>query len=320
MWPQIWWKLFLVFCMIVCSTVEALAANESSIFGVSKSVDNNGTRLHYIVYGSGEPLVFQHGFPDRESTWNTYQINEFAQRYKVITPTLRGYPPSDVPSGHSNYSSHSFVSDLASILDNESIDRAILIGHDVGGVVTQMFAYTFPERVTALVMTNTPFIPTFIPLVEFDAEQQKMSHYTLKYFDYVEGQPKNISTIVENIWNDTYRQEITDYLQNSPLAGMLSFYNENYPAPPYGQQVNLDGLIQSVPSCIIWGEEDPYFSPRTLDGLESWFSDGVRLVTIPHAGHWSFRDQPTRWNAELDSFLGFLEAYTFPVTLGPVGK
>jgi pimeloyl-ACP methyl ester carboxylesterase len=178
-----------------------------------------------------------------------------------------------------------------------------------------MFAYIYPEKVTALILTNTPFLPTFLPLLEFDSEQQMMSHYTLKYFGYVESQPKNISTIVENIWNNTYRQEITDYLEDSPLAGMLSFYNENYPGPPYGQKINLDGLVQSVPACIIWGEEDPYFSAKTLDGLERWVSNGIRLVTIPHAGHWSFRDQPRRWNAELESFLSFLNAYTFPVTL-----
>lgn len=300
---------------VASSTAQLPASNESGIFGTSKYVDNNGVRIHYITYGSGEPLIFQHGFPDRESTWNDYQIDVFAKSYKVITPTLRGYPPSDIPSAHSNYSSQLMVSDLAAILDSESIDRAIMVGHDVGGAVTQMFAYAFPERVTALVLTNTPFIPTFIPLVEFDQEQQKMSHYTPKYFGYIEGQPKNISTIVENIWNDTYRQEITDYLQDSPMAGMLSFYNENYPGPPYGQNVNLDGLVQGVPTCILWGEEDPYFPAKTLDGLEKLFSDGFRLVTIPHAGHWSFRDQPVRWNAELESFLRFLRAYTFPVTL-----
>jgi pimeloyl-ACP methyl ester carboxylesterase len=248
--------------------------------------------IHYSVYGFGDPLILQHGFPDKGSTWNTFQRDEFAKRYKVITPTLRGYTPREVPSGQLNYSSQMLASDLLSILDAENIDRAILVGHDVGGSIAQMFTYIYPEKVTALILTNTPFLPTFPPLLEFDTKQQKMSHYTLKYFGYVESQPKNISTVVEN------------------------FYKENYPEPPYGQEINLDGLVQSVPACIIWGEEDPYFSAQTLDGLERWFSNGIRLVTIPHAGHWSFQDQPRRWNAELESFLSFLNAYTFPVTLG----
>ena len=97
------------------------------------------------------------------------------------------------------------ASDLLSILDVESIDRAILVSHDIGGRVAQMFAYIYPEKVTALLLTNTPFLPAFLPLLEFGTKQQKMSHYTVNYFGYVESQPKNISTIVENIWNDTYR-------------------------------------------------------------------------------------------------------------------
>jgi pimeloyl-ACP methyl ester carboxylesterase len=145
-----------------------------------------------------------------------------------------GYPPSDVPSRHSNYSSQMLILDLLFILDAESINRTILVRHDVGGSVAQMFAYIYLEKVTALILTNTLFLPTFLPLLEFDSRQQKISHYTLKYFGYVESQPKNISTIVENIWNNTYRQEITDYLEDSLLTGMLSFYNKNYPGPPYG--------------------------------------------------------------------------------------
>lgn len=298
-----------------CSSAAKIAFNTTGSLAQSRYVNNKGVKIHYKISGSGPPLIFQHGFPDRESTWDTFQRSEFEKRHTVITPTLRGYPPSDVPSGHSNYSSEVLVSDLTSILDAQGINQVIIVGHDVGGGIAQMFAYAYPQRVTALVLTNTPFLPTFLPLVQFDAKQQEMSEYTLKYFKFVEGQPKNISTIVENIWNDTYRQEITDYLYTSPIAGMLSFYNENYPGPPYGQEINLDGLKQSVPTCIIWGEAEPYFSARTLDGLKEWFSDGIRVVTIPHAGHWSFRDQPERWNAELESFLDFLDSYTFPVTL-----
>lgn len=107
--------------------------------------------------------------------------------------------------------------------------------------------------------------------------------------------------------NETYRAEIANYVHKSPLYGMLDFYNENFPAPPYGQNLSTEGLAQTVPSSIIWGELDPYFSPAMLNGLEAWFDYGIRLVTIPGAGHWSFRDKPVRFNAELKSFLDFLE-------------
>jgi len=57
----------------------------------------------------------------------------------------------------------------------------------------------------------------------------------------------------------------------------------------------------------LWGTEDEYFSPKTIDGVEGWFEEGVRLVTVPGAGHWVFRDEPGRSNREIESFLRYLE-------------
>lgn len=194
----------------------------------------------------------------------------------------------------------------------ERINRTLLVGHDVGGAIAQTFAYAQPDLVKALVITNSPFIPTFLPAIEFDAEQQALAQYTIPYYSYQPSQPKNVSVIVKNYRNATYQREIAQYLEASDIKGMLSFYNNNYPGPPYGKNVSLAGYVQSVPTCIIWGDLDPYFSNKLVDGLTPWVATGVRLVTLPGAGHWSFRDQPARWNAELTSFITFVESFHFP--------
>ncbi|KAF3062899.1 hypothetical protein CFAM422_010432 [Trichoderma lentiforme] len=90
---------------------------------------------------------------------------------------------------------------------------------------------------------------------------------------------------MQHILNETYRDQVADYVHKSPLYGMPDFYNENFPVLPYGQNLSTEGLSQTAPSAIIWGE----------------------LVVVPGAGHWSFRDRPIRFNAELRSFLKFLE-------------
>jgi pimeloyl-ACP methyl ester carboxylesterase len=177
------------------------------------------------------------------------------------------------------------------------------VGHDIGGAVVQYFALNHSSRVEALIMMNTPVIPVFLPLIEFDKEEQEYANYTIPYYAYEPGQPKNISTLVEHIRNSTYRDEIADYLEDSPIDGMLYFYDLNYPAPPYGRNISTVGLAQTVPSLLIWGDEDPYFSPKLLDGLQKWFKDGIRLVTVPGAGHWVHRDAWRRVNEEIRSFL-----------------
>ncbi|EHK19252.1 uncharacterized protein TRIVIDRAFT_69249 [Trichoderma virens Gv29-8] len=232
------------------STNIASVANER-IHGHESFVDNDGVRIHYRSYGSGPLLVLQQGSPDRETTWNTFQIQEFAKKYTVVTPTLRGYPPSDVPPEKEDYAAAAHVSDM----------------------------------LKGLVMVNTPIIPVFLPLIEFDSYQHLLSEYTIPYYAYHPGQPKNVSTIVQHILNETYRDQIAEYVNKSLRYGMLDFYNENFPAPPYGQNLSTEGLTQTVPSAIIWEELDPYFSPAMQNGLEAWFDYDIRLVVIPGAGH-----------------------------------
>ncbi|OCL10741.1 putative hydrolase [Glonium stellatum] len=273
------------------------------------AIQNENVTIHYNKYGSGPVIVFQHGFPDKATTWNTFQVDKFADSYTVITPFLRGYPPSGVPDAEEEYTKEKCVSDLLAILDHERTQSATIIGHDVGGAVAQYFAAAHPERVHALIMVNTPVLPVFEYLIEFDKDQQKMAEYTIQYEAYQLGQPKNISSIVKFILNATYRHEIAEYLEQSPIDGMLHFYNENYPGPPYGKNLSTVGLVQNVPSMILWGENDPYFSPKMIDGLQPWFLKGIRLVTVPDAGHWVFRDSPEKVNAEIESFLGLLRKY-----------
>ncbi|KAL6815073.1 putative hydrolase [Trichoderma sp. SZMC 28015] len=200
-------------------------------------------------------LVFTTRFPrprDDLEHFSRPRIREFAKKYTVVTPTLRGYPPSDVPPDKEDYAAATYVGK----------GSAVIVGHDFGGVVKQKFTSAYSDMLKGLVMVNTPITP-----------------------------PKNISTIMQHILNETYRDQVADYVHKSPLYGMLDFYNENFPVPPYGQNLKLDS----------------YLSPAMLNGLQAWFDYGIRQVVVPGAGHWPFRDRPTRFNAELRSFLKFLE-------------
>ncbi|KAF2010262.1 putative hydrolase [Aaosphaeria arxii CBS 175.79] len=297
------WTSFILWATCCQSLASAHAkilppANGEEIF-----INNNGVTLHYRKYGCGPYLVLQHGFPDRETTFADFQVPAFAQSYTVLTPTLRGYPPSSVPPEAADYGPDYLVSDLAAILDHENTTTATVIGHDFGGAVVQYFSLYHPERVEAMVMMNTPPFATFVPLINFDKEAQEYARYTIPYYTYKPGQPKNISTLVENIRNTTYRAEIAAYLEASPIDGMLHYYSANYPGPPYEQNTSVSGYVQKVPSMLLWGVEDVYFSPKMLDGLEGFYNKGIRLVTVPGAGHWVFRDDWQRSNEEIWSFL-----------------
>lgn len=268
---------------------------------------NEGVKTHFYVTGQGPLMVLLHGFPDNSKTWSQ-QVAEFSKTNTVVCPTLRGYPPSDIPPVGEAYSMKAVVGDILAILDHFDAPKAIVGGHDFGGAVIQLLAMLHPERVTKLIIINSPIAPRLYDLVNFDKDQQRQSAYTIPYMEYQAGDDKNLDVVVQHINDEKYRREIYDYLSKSPMEGMLAYYKYNYPAPPYGQQVDTSTMIYQVPTLIIWGLEDPYFSLKMLDQIPRYFKNTVRLVTLPNAGHWAFRDQPDRVNQEIRSWLQDLPA------------
>ncbi len=267
-------------------------------------VENGTVRIHYRIYGSGVPLLFLHGFPDVALGWAN-QILEFVQDYQVITPTLRGYPPSSVPLGPESYTIPELVSDVVAVLTALQMDRALMVGNDWGGVVLQAVALYYPAKVQGLALLNSPVLRPFIELVNSDPEQQAMSAYTIAYQCYSEGDDKNIAGVVSNIRDPEWRGQIASYLGASPMHGMLSYYKTAYPTPPYLPTASEDRAqyICDVPTLIVWGLEDPYFSPKHLSSLWKWFTQSYRFVSVPSAGHWVHQDAPAKVNAELRSWL-----------------
>jgi epoxide hydrolase 4 len=264
-------------------------------------------RIHYRTYGSGPALLFQHGFPDNELSYY-HQILEFSKDYTVITPTLRGYPPSSEPLDADRYTIPELVTDIGAVLDCLAIQKALLAGHDWGGVILQAFALFNPERVTALAFLNTPVLAPFINQFHNDEHQRKLSEYTIAYVNYKEGDDKNIDYVVAPINNKEWRERIAKYLEESNMHGMLSYYKKGYPGVPGAPGPDdVAEFVFRVPSLILWGLDDPYFSLAHLSKLWEWFDLSYRFVSIPGAGHWVHQDAPRKVNAELRSWLASLD-------------
>lgn len=266
--------------------------------------DNGDVRIHYRRYGAGEPIILAHGFPDTGLTFH-HQIVELAKDHSVIVPTLRGYPPSSVPGDSARYTIPELVGDFVALLAHLNLDRAHVAGHDWGGVVLQGLALFHPEKVKSLIILNSPVLRPFLNLVESDPEQQRLAEYTVAYQAYEEGDNKNIEYIVRNIRDDRWRAQIAEYLEGSPLHGMLSYYKMGFPRPPYGAPPPEDPspFVYRVPTLIVWGLDDEYFSRKHLNDLWDWFDGSYRFVSVPGAGHWVHQDAPQAVNREIRSWL-----------------
>ncbi|MET0932935.1 MAG: alpha/beta hydrolase [Mycetocola sp.] len=134
--------------------------------GVKHSfLDLPGLRMHVAEAGSGEPLLLLHGFPQHWWAWRKV-IPEFAKRYRVLCPDLRGAGWTDAPPA--GYTSDQLVADVVALLDALQLETVHLVGYDWGGLVGYRLCLTSPHRVNRFVAISAPHpYPEFHPRVLF---------------------------------------------------------------------------------------------------------------------------------------------------------
>ncbi len=126
--------------------------NELSLkHDVALSFDSE--RIAYNVVGEGKTaLIFIHGWSCDARYWQK-QVPAFAKEYQVITVDLAGHGHSS--SNRSDFTMLSFANDVKAIIEKENIDRAILIGHSMGGGVIAEAARLMPKKVVGIVGVDT---------------------------------------------------------------------------------------------------------------------------------------------------------------------
>jgi pimeloyl-ACP methyl ester carboxylesterase len=111
----------------------------------------NGFLMHYVIAGSGYPLVFLHGWPQSWYEWRKI-IPALAERFTVIAPDLRGLGDSDRPL--IGYDKRTLASDVYELVKSLGFTKIGLTGHDWGGGVAYYFAYDHPEMIERLMILD----------------------------------------------------------------------------------------------------------------------------------------------------------------------
>lgn len=113
----------------------------------------NGVVLAYSELGRGDPpLVFVHGLACHRG-FLAPQVQHFAANHRVIAVDLRGHGDSDAP--HQRYTIPGFADDLAWMCGHLGIERPVLVGHSLGGLVALELAARDPGRARAVVLVDS---------------------------------------------------------------------------------------------------------------------------------------------------------------------
>jgi len=283
-----------------------------------ESVDCGGVKLHCGVAGeAGRPLMlFQHGFPEFWAAWRGPMEYFAARGWLCVAPDLRGYNLSDKPEGVDAYKAKHLVADLLAVGAHYGREKFVLVAHDWGGAVAWAAAIAHPERLSKLVMINSPHPYLFWRELTNNAAQQKASEY-MNVFRL----PKAERVLSENGYArllpafshlpEAWRKElVAAWSQPGALTGGLNFYRASPLYPPTATdpgakkfQFKPEDFMVRVPTLVLWGDRDTALLPGCVEGLGQCVPD-LKLVRVPDASHWIVHEKLGLVCSEIESFAG----------------
>ena len=141
-------KLYLAaFCVFAC----AYAAEPI----VSRTADVEGVKLHYRMAGHGPAVILLHGYAETSLMWKPV-IPLLADRLTVIAPDLPGIGESSIPADGLDMKTAAMR--IHALVKSLSLQKAEVVGHDIGLMVAYAYAAMYPAETTKLVVMDA-FLP-----------------------------------------------------------------------------------------------------------------------------------------------------------------
>ncbi|MDX1646978.1 MAG: alpha/beta hydrolase [Longimicrobiales bacterium] len=271
-------------------------------------VDSGGVLLHYALLGGGTgedaPLVVMiHGFPDFWYTWRDQMAALADAGYRVAAMDTRGYNRSEQPEAVDAYAMSLLVGDVAAVIADQGEERAIVVGHDWGGMIAWSTAMSRPDFVERVVVLNLPHPRGLSRELAENPEQRQNSQYARDF--QAEGSHEALSAEGLAAWvsDPAARQRYVEAFRRSSFRSMMAYYKANYPRPPYRE--TSDPVVPvRVPVLQIHGLTDPYLLADGLAGTWAWIDAEYTLLTLPGVGHFVQQDASERVTRALLEWLG----------------
>jgi pimeloyl-ACP methyl ester carboxylesterase len=283
------------------------AAAEVKSFPASfrvQDIKTNEATIHVRVGGHGPAVVLLHGFGDTGDMWAPLAA-DLARDHTVIVPDLRGMGLSSQPSG--GYDKRTQAADVRSVLTALGVDRAAVIGHDIGTMVAYAYAARYPDKVEKLVVMDAPVpgIPPWDSIVRLPA---------LWHFDFGGPDAERLVAGRERIYLDRFWNEFAGD-RTKIDEGTREHYAKLYARPgamhaAFAQfnsirkdaEDNKTAMTTklTMPVLAIGGEKS--FGANEAVVMRNAATNVTELV-IPGAGHWLMEEAPTAVITAVRAFL-----------------
>lgn len=268
---------------------------------------SDGVRLYFEESGSGVPIVFVHEFGGDHRSWES-QMRFFSRRYRCVTYTARGYPPSDVPGDVESYSQARATADIADVVDGLNLGHAHIVGLSMGGFATLHFGLDYCAKALSLVVAGCGY----------GAEKQ----HEVYFKGVSEEVARNFIAQGSNAFAETYALGASRVqFQNKDPRGWREFAdhlgehsNVGAANTMRGVQVRRPSLYDledrlramPVPTLIVVGDEDDHCLQPGL--YLKRVVPAAGLLVLPKTGHTINLEEPAAFNAAITEFLAMVES------------
>jgi pimeloyl-ACP methyl ester carboxylesterase len=265
----------------------------------------SGAKLHYHTSGSGPAVILLHGYAETSRMWEPL-IPRLAEKFTVIAPDLPGIGDSEIPT--SGLDMKSAAQSVRALARSLGVERASVVGHDIGLMVAYAYAAQFPEEVGKLVLMDA-----FLPGVA--GWEAIYDHPALWHFRFHGPTPEALvkdreRTYFEHYWNDF----AADARRSIPEAARAAYaaayarpgrmragwaYFSSFPQTARDFE-ELARTRLKMPILSIGGERA---NGAALAEQVKRIGSDVRTIVIKDAGHWLMEERPQE---TMDALIDFL--------------
>ena len=253
---------------------------------MSKITVSDGTEIYYKDWGTGQPIVFHHGWPLSGDDWDGQMMFFLSQGYRVIAHDRRGHGRStQTAEGHDM---DTYAADVAELVKALDLKDAIHIGHSTGGgeVIRYVAKYGQGRVATAVLisavtplMVKTESNPDGIPMSVFDEIREGTATNRLQYFrDFsipFYGYNREGAVESQGVRDNWWRQ------------GMMGAIKAHYDCIKAFSETDFTEDLKNadVPVLVLHGEDDQIV-PFELTGAKAvkLLKDG-KLISYPGFPH-----------------------------------
>ena len=252
--------------------------------------------LNTEIKGQGYPILCLHGHPGSSASMSVF-TNYLAQDYKTIAPDLRGYGKSKCQQ---DFVMEDHLEDITALLDKHNIDRCLLLGWSLGGIIAMELALLMPERFSGMILIATAAKP--LSIRTSNTWQDQLFTGIGGIINLVKpGWQWNIDTfgkrslfrfLIENHTPESYNYLATEgtpaYFQTSKAATSALFS-----AIKKGYDRSLDLYQIDFPCLMLSGECDrnitAYASQKTAECLPNCYY--INYPQVAHLFPWEIPDK-----------------------------